>query len=54
MRLQLQGISDREFEVMHESVLRLLSEFGVLFEHDEARKLLSTRAILWMMRGECI
>lgn len=40
MRIQLQDLSDREFEIMHESVLRLLSEYGVLFEHSEAQKLL--------------
>ena len=40
MKLQLQDISDSEFNIMHESVLRLLSEFGVLFEEQTARNLL--------------
>lgn len=40
MKLQLQDISDSEFSLMHESVLRLLSEFGVLFENQTARDLL--------------
>ena len=40
MKLQLQDIPDHEFELMHEAVLRLLSETGVLFEYDEAAKLL--------------
>ncbi len=40
MRLELKDISNSEFELMHESVLRLLSEFGVLFEEEEAQALL--------------
>ena len=43
MRLQLEDISDQEFQTMHAAVLRLLEEIGVLFEDDEARALL-TRA----------
>ena len=41
MRLRLQELSDDEFGIMHDSVLRLLSECGVLFEHSEAISLLS-------------
>ena len=40
MNIRFQDISDQEFELMHESVLRLLSEYGVLFEHPEAQALL--------------
>ena len=40
MKLQLQDVSDREFELMHEAILQLLSEFGVLFEDEPARTLL--------------
>ena len=41
MRLQLKDISDSEFNTMHAAILRLLDEFGVLFENEEARRLLA-------------
>jgi trimethylamine---corrinoid protein Co-methyltransferase len=41
MQLQLHDISDQEFQIIHESVLRLLEEFGVLFEHRPAQELLA-------------
>ena len=41
INLQLQDLSDAEFAIMHESVLRLLSEYGVLFEEARARALLT-------------
>ena len=40
MKVRFQDISEKEFEVMHQSVLRLLSEIGVLYEHPEANRLL--------------
>ena len=40
MKFQLQDISDKEFARIHESVLRMLSEIGVLFEDANARELL--------------
>jgi len=40
MRLRLEELSDSEFQVMHGSVVRLLSEVGVLFESAEAREIL--------------
>lgn len=41
MRIQFQDITAEEFATMHEGILRLLSEYGVLFEHDEAVRLLT-------------
>ncbi len=41
MNLRLTDISDREFQVMHESCLSLLERYGVLFESAEARALLT-------------
>ncbi len=41
MRLRLQPMPDSDYQAMHEAVLRLLDEFGVLFEHDQARKMLA-------------
>jgi trimethylamine---corrinoid protein Co-methyltransferase len=40
MQVRLQDLTDQEFAVMHESVLRLLFEYGVLFEHGQANDLL--------------
>lgn len=40
MRLRLSDITDREFEVMHESCMALLERFGVLIESETARDLL--------------
>jgi len=40
MKLQLHDISDGEFQIVHEAVLRLLSEYGVLFEDEAARAML--------------
>ena len=40
MRLRLEDLRDDELAVMHESVLRLLEEVGVLFEDEAARALL--------------
>ncbi len=40
MKLRLLDISDEEFAVLHEAVLRLLSEYGVLFEDESARSVL--------------
>ena len=40
MDLRLRDISDRDFDVMHAGVLRLLEEVGVLFEDQRARDLL--------------
>lgn len=42
MKLQLQDLPDREFETVHASILRLLSEYGVLFENERARSLLKS------------
>jgi len=40
MDLRLQDLPDREFALLHESMLRLLSDYGVLFAHEEAQRLL--------------
>lgn len=40
MKIQFQDLSDPEFGIMHEAVLRLLFEYGVLFECPEAVELL--------------
>ena len=40
MELRLIDIPDREFEVLHAAVLRLLYEYGMLFEHREANEIL--------------
>jgi trimethylamine---corrinoid protein Co-methyltransferase len=40
MKVHFQDISDREFGLMHEAVLRLLSDYGVLYEHEEAHRLM--------------
>ena len=40
MQLRLMDMSDREFGTIHEAILRLLSEYGVLFEAGEARDIL--------------
>jgi trimethylamine:corrinoid methyltransferase-like protein len=40
MKLQLQDLSDSEFSLMHDSILKLLREYGVLFEHEAAQALL--------------
>ena len=40
MNIRLGSISDKEFHILNESVLRLLSEYGVLFEHEEAQVML--------------
>ncbi|MFH0965536.1 MAG: trimethylamine methyltransferase family protein [Planctomycetota bacterium] len=40
MKLRLQPLPDNEFDALEDAVLRLLSEVGVLFEHDKARDLL--------------
>jgi len=39
MKLELKDISDDEFELMHGSILRLLDEFGVLYEDAAAREM---------------
>ncbi len=41
MRTQLQDLGDTEFQIMHQSVLRLLTEYGVLFEDRGACDLLA-------------
>jgi trimethylamine---corrinoid protein Co-methyltransferase len=38
--IRLQDLPDNEFEILHESMLRLLFEYGVLFENEEAQRLL--------------
>ena len=40
MKLRLGDISEQEFRIVHESVLRLLAEHGFLFEHAGARTML--------------
>ena len=41
MRMQLVDISNKEFEIMHESCLTLLQKYGVLIESENARDLLT-------------
>ena len=41
MDIRLEDLPDKEFNLLHESMLRLLSDFGILFEHEEAQRLLS-------------
>ena len=45
MELRLADIPDREFEVLHAAVLRLLYEYGMLFEHREANEILVTHSV---------
>ena len=41
MQLRLNDLSDAEFGMIHDAVLRYLSEYGMIFEHDEANRILS-------------
>ena len=41
MQLRLHDLSDAEFGVIHDAVLRYLSEYGMIFEHAEASRILS-------------
>lgn len=40
MDLTLATMPESDFAILHESVLRILEEYGALFEHEEARRLL--------------
>ena len=40
MQLRLRDIPENEFQIIHDSILRLLREYGVFFEHREAQTIL--------------
>ena len=41
MEIRLRDLPDQEFALMHDATLRLLHDYGVLFEHEEAQRLLT-------------
>lgn len=41
MELRLKELSEQEFETLHGGVLRLLAEYGILFEHEGAQAMLA-------------